>query len=121
MSVNQAKKFPGEVLFESVARVIQHLNLSSEEVRAMLGCSERELQESLAGEEYSFVHKPPRHATYLIRIFFALGKLFKHEAADMQSWMRSHNKSLQAKPIDRLVEEREFELVIDFLESSLSR
>lgn len=121
MSINQPQNPPGEVLFESVVRVIQHLNLSSKEVHAMLGCTETKLRELLAGEDFSFIHKPTRHATYLIRIFLALGKLFSHEVVDMRNWMRCYNQSLKTAPIARLVEEQGFETVVDFLESSLSR
>lgn len=112
---------PGELLFEAFTQVIAQLDLSADQVEAMVGCSQRNLREALSKEEYSFVEKPAKHAIYLVRIFLGLGRLYNHDTVNMRNWMHSHNTSLDAKPIICLSREHQFERVANYLETSLSR
>lgn len=91
-----------KVLTKAFIRLVELLQLSRQEVSAIIGLSEASLSRLFSGQKSQLDphSKEGQLAILLIRLFRSLDTLFGSNAEQCRIWLRSPNKHLAATPIE---------------------
>ena len=90
-----------QVLTKAFIRMALYLNLSRQELFAIIGASEPSLSRLFNGQRYlDPASKEGQLAILLLRLYRSLDALFGGNAKQCQLWLRNENEHLHGVPIE---------------------
>jgi len=115
ITMDQKKK----VLTKAIIRMTEKLNLSRQEMKAIIGSSESSLSRLFRNTSYLIdpSTKEGQLAILLLRFYKNLDVLFGGNEKQCQLWLRSQNSHLGGKPIDIISSIEGLIIVIRYLDA----
>ena len=94
---------PDAVLTKALLRAADLLGLSSRVLSRILGVSEASISRLVSGSRtIDPASKEGELALLLVRVYRSLDALVGTDAAQRKSWLESHNRALNGRPIELL-------------------
>jgi len=115
---NNAPEYKKQVLTKALIKVNDQLNLSRQELSAILGISESSLSRLFS--KRLFIDPPSNEgqlAILLIRLYQSIDILFGGNSKQCQLWLRSENSHLREKPILLIQSISGLSLVVRYLDA----
>jgi hypothetical protein len=106
------------VLTKGLLRAAQLLNLSSTVLARVLGVSEASVSRLFSGaRRIDPASKEGELALLLIRVYRSLDALVGTDPAQRKAWMESHNRALNARPIELIERAAGLASVVAYLDA----
>lgn len=92
----------GAVIAKALGRASERLGLTQSQLGPILGVSEASISRLLRGGSLDPDGKPFELALLFLRLYRSLAAILADDQDAMRSWLRSENRALGFRPIDRL-------------------
>ncbi len=114
----QAAPAPDAVLTKALLRAAELLGLSSRALARVLGVSEASVSRLVSGSRtVDPASKEGELALLLVRVYRSLDALVGTDAAQRKSWLESHNRALNGRPVDLLQRTEGLVAVVAYLDA----